>query len=1021
MQSPTGCALLATAALLLASPIAQAGTAAGQAEEFGHLVPVEKNLAPEWLAGLTRRGAPEAWRGKDLFTIGMPIGGIAAGQLYLRGDGTLARWWIFNKQLSTGFGDTCYRTYRPAAEVEAGFAVAAEADGKLLVKKLNQEDFPGVEFVGEYPIALVRYAEKDFPLVVELEAFSPFIPLEARDSALPATLFHLTLQNASQRPLRANVVAWLENAVLINSARTLHAFRRSRITVGGASAPRASIIHSAERAPLPPAAEKPREDIVLADFEGETYGDWTPTGQAFGTGPAKGTLPGQQQVSGFLGKGLVNTFIDKDGPQGALTSPPFKIARKYIHFLIGGGAHAGRTCVNLLVAGKVVRTATGYETERLDWHFWNVEEFDGKDARIEIVDKSSDGWGHINVDQIEQTDSPRQGAADRLEALPDFGSLALVLDGPPAPAAPFLAALGVPGIHAEPEAAFPVTERRAAAIATQSVALAPGEKKTFVLALAWFFPNHRHRREYANRFRNAEDVAAYLLGNRARLAGGTRLWHKTFYEDSTLPRWLLFRLHSTAANLASNTCEWWGNERFWAWEGVGCCEGTCTHVWNYAHTPARLFPEIERIVREMQDFGAGFEPRTGLVGFRSNRSYAADGQCGTILKALREHQMSPDDAFLRRLWPRIRKALEYSIHRDGNDDGLIEDSQHNTYDIDFQGANTFVGSLYLAALRAGEEMAKEVGDLDFAARCRKIFESGSRLSLQRLWNGEYFIQDVDLEKFPRSQYGKGCLADQLFGQGWAHQLALGHIYPRENVVSALRAVWKYCWAPDIGPQNKVHTPQRWFARPGEAGLFTCTWPKSPHLGHNSVLYRDEVWTGIEYQVAGNMVWDGLLTEALAICRGIHDRYHPSKHNPYNEVECGDHYARAMASWGVYTALCGYEYHGPKGHLGFAPRLGPDAFAAAFTAAEGWGLFTQKRQGSIQTNRLELRWGKLRLRSLALAIPEALRAPAVSLTAAGLPVQAAVAVADGKLTLTFPEELTLATGEALDATIRPAQQ
>ena len=115
-------------------------------------------------------------------------------------------------------------------------------------------------------------------------------------------------------------------------------------------------------------------------------------------------------------------------------------------------------------------------------------------------------------------------------------------------------------------------------------------------------------------------------------------------------------------------------------------------------------------------------------------------------------------------------------------------------------------------------------------------------------------------------------------------------------------------------------------------------PRAPHLAEG-VRYKNEVWTGIEYQVAGNMAWEGMVTEALAICRGVHERYHPSKHNPWNEIECGDHYARGMASYGVFLGLCGFEYHGPKGHLGFAPRITPDDFRAAFTAAEGWGTIS----------------------------------------------------------------------------------
>jgi fructan beta-fructosidase len=168
-----------------------------------------------------------------------------------------------------------------------------------------------------------------------------------------------------------------------------------------------------------PAADRP--DILLADFEGNTYGDgWKTTGTAFGKGPARGTLPGQMPVSGFLGKGLVNSFLGGDAATGTLTSPEFKVERRYINFLVGGGKHPGKTCVNLLVGGKVVRTATGPNdrpggSERLDWHTWDVAEFEGKSAVIEIVDAATGGWGHINVDHIVQSDARKQAEPARRE------------------------------------------------------------------------------------------------------------------------------------------------------------------------------------------------------------------------------------------------------------------------------------------------------------------------------------------------------------------------------------------------------------------------------------------------------------------------------------------------------------------------------------------------------------------------------------------------------------------------------
>lgn len=153
-------------------------------------------------------------------------------------------------------------------------------------------------------------------------------------------------------------------------------------------------------------------DLVVADFEGDTYGSWKVTGEAFGPGPARGTLPNQMQVEGFEGKGLVNSFFNGDRTTGTLTSPEFMIQRKYLNFLIGGGKHENQTCINLIVDGKTVRTETGPNdkaggTERLEWQAWDISELKGKTATLQIVDTATGGWGHINVDQITQSDTRR--------------------------------------------------------------------------------------------------------------------------------------------------------------------------------------------------------------------------------------------------------------------------------------------------------------------------------------------------------------------------------------------------------------------------------------------------------------------------------------------------------------------------------------------------------------------------------------------------------------------------------------
>lgn len=1011
----TGAAALS---LTATSPI---GAIAGPFEPkdtADHFVPADKKLRKEWLDALFAKGEPTWYAGDDLKQIGMPIGGIGTGQLYLSGDGRLFHWDIFNdSREGVGAGTNYQHLPPPVAVVKQGFAIRARVGGKTLVRSLDREGFPGVSFRGEYPIGTVRYTDTEFPVSVTMEAFSPFIPLNAADSALPATVMQFTVKNTSTTTAEVVLAGRLENAVCCHSGEMFEGMRQNKTVQND----KLNMVLGTARAVKSP--DQPRRaPVVLADFEGGNYGNWKTDGEAFGTTPAKGTLEGQQQVSGFAGKGLVNTFLGGDKPQGKLTSPKFTVERAFLNFLIGGGNFRNRTCMNMIVGGKTVRTATGQAREQLAWHSWNVKEFIGQQAHLEIVDRESGPWGHINVDQIELSDAPRRGMEGPLDAQRDFGTMGLVLLGDNAGVTAVvdlpdnaLAAMLNSGIDLDRAASEekPLGQSLVGAI-SKTLTIPAGAEAKVSFVIAWCFPNlPQHGNRYATRFNDAQAVAQYVADNYDRLAGQTRLWRDTWY-DSTLPWWLLDRLFMPVSILASATCQWRANGRFWAWEGVRCCAGTCAHVWNYEHSMARLFPELERSVREMQDFGPGFVEATGAINFRgeSNNFWAGDSQGGTVLKCLREHQMSANGEFLKRNWPRIRRTVEFLLDQDKNDDGLIEGSQHNTYDINFQGPNTMVGSLYLGALRAAEEMAKEVGDAEFAARCHKVFEAGSKNSVERLFNGEYFIQIVDLKKYPRHQYADGCLADQLFGQGWAHQVGLGYIYPKEKVLSALKAIYAYDWAPDIGPQNAAHPPQRWFARPGEAGLFTCTWPKSKHLGPESVLYRDEIWTGIEYQVAGHMAWEGMTTEALAICRGIHERYHPLKQNPWNEVECGDHYARAMASHGVFLGLCGFENHGPHGHIGFAPRLGPENFRAAFTSAEGWGTISQKSEGKGQKSEIVVKWGTVRVKTLAFGIQGDHKPTKATVTVAGKAIPASLALNGNRAEVKLQSEVTVDAGQTV---------
>jgi len=513
-------------------------------------------------------------------------------------------------------------------------------------------------------------------------------------------------------------------------------------------------------------------------------------------------------------------------------------------------------------------------------------------------------------------------------------------------------------------------------------ALAAGEEMTATFLVAWHFPNDRidgvpdKGRHYATRFPTAAAVVDYVAGKFESLHAQTRLWRDTWYA-STLPYWFLDRTMLNTSTLATSTCHRFASGRFYGWEGVGCCAGTCTHVWQYAQAVARLFPALERDLRERTDFGLAFDSATGIIRFRAEGAgLAVDGQSGCILRSYREHLMSADDAFLKRNWRNIKRAVECLIEKDGDGNGILESNQHNTLDTDWHGPVAWLSGMYLAALRAGEQMAIEAGDKAFADVCREIRQRGQTYLVRELFNGEYFINEPDPKHPGAINSGTGCAIDQVLGQSWLWQVGLGRILPEKETVSALKSLWRYNFTPDVGPYREAHKPGRWYAMPGEAGLLMCTFPRrdwdyAKAAGQGAEWaagYFNECMNGFEYQAAGHMIWEGLVQEGLAVTRAVHDRYHPLRRNPWNEVECGDHYARSMASYGIFLAACGFEVHGPTGHIGFAPRLTPENFQAAFTSAEGWGTYHQQIDGAQTRAELTVRWGTLRVKSISLATP-----------------------------------------------------
>jgi uncharacterized protein (DUF608 family) len=560
--------------------------------------------------------------------------------------------------------------------------------------------------------------------------------------------------------------------------------------------------------------------------------------------------------------------------------------------------------------------------------------------------------------------------------------------------------------------------------------LQPGAEATVSFVVAWRFPNTNVHEQvgnshyYADRFPSSLSAVLELSKRYDELYARTRDWHATWY-DSTLPYWLLDRTFVNTSTLATKTCYRVGGGRFYGNEGVDCCGGTCIHVWHYAQSVGRVFPELERHTREHVDYGLAFQPG-GIVGYRGElvTHEAIDGQCGTIMRVYREHSMSADDTFLTRVWPRVKESIQLLIKQDGDSNGVLEGKQYNTLDAAWYGPSSWLSSLYLAALKAGASMAEEMNDPDFAAECTTLLESGREWVTENLYDGEYFYQQRDPNHADAFGSGIGCHIDQVLGQGWAHQVGLGRILPQEQTQSALKALWRNNFTPDVGLYRDRFKTGRWYAMPGEAGLIMTTFPKGGEVDarggkptHGFAGYFNECMSGFEYQAAGHMIAEGLVQEGLAVTRAIHDRYSPTRRNPYNEVECGDHYARAMASHGVFVSICGFEYHGPKGRIGFAPRLTPEGFRAPFITAEGWGTFAQSRQGGTQYETLEVHYGQLKLQQLSFALPVGKQASRVQVKLGDAALKAQSRMASDRVVVDLADALTLPAGESIHVQIQ----
>ena len=541
--------------------------------------------------------------------------------------------------------------------------------------------------------------------------------------------------------------------------------------------------------------------------------------------------------------------------------------------------------------------------------------------------------------------------------------------------------------------------------------LAPGKEITFPVVLTWYEPNSNQsyacatpaagaqaeccstpdscapkwRLFYASQWRDAQDVALYVHRNYASLRKRTVEFQNALL-GSTLPKEALDAISANLAILKSPTVLRQENGNLWGWEGCfvdrGCCDGACTHVWNYAQALPHLFPPLERTLRELE-YERSMDEH-GHVAFRSalpdgptihTFHPAADGQLGGVMKLYRDWHISGDTAWMKKLYPLAKRSIDYCIQRwDPDRLGAPFEPHHNTYDIEFWGPDGMCATIYVGALSALGELAGALGHVEDQKAYAELAERGARLIDKTLFNGEYFEQKVQFKGLrdtsfidlisgkkpgshgqelmrlmkkegPRYQYGKGCLSDGVIGAWMASIYGIPTPLSTDKIRKNLRSIYRYNFRRDLSEHVNPQRPG--YALGDEAGLLLCSWPK----GGKPILpfpYSDEIWTGIEYQVASHMIAEGLVREGLDLVKAARSRYEGRVRNPWNEYECGNFYARAMASYALLGALSGFRYSAVDQTLWFGPKLKQRPFTAFFSTASAHGTISLDKSGLTVT-------------------------------------------------------------------------
>jgi hypothetical protein len=435
-------------------------------------------------------------------------------------------------------------------------------------------------------------------------------------------------------------------------------------------------------------------------------------------------------------------------------------------------------------------------------------------------------------------------------------------------------------------------------------------------------------------------------------------------------------------------------------------------VWNYAYALPFLFPKLERSMRELDfkynqrdDGGMAFRLQLPVGREKSKFRPCADGEFGGVIKAYRDWKICGDTEWLKSIWPAVKKSIEFAWADTNEDmwdadrDGVLEGRQHHTLDMELFGPNSWLTGFYLAALKAGAEMAEHLDEVETAADFRELFENGKNWVDKNLFNGEYYHQLVDiadralLEPFDNAtpgynrhadifeeywndeakeikyQIAEGSEIDQVNAQWHANLCGLGDIFDPEQRKTALASMYKYNYRESM---RLFFNACRNYCLNDEGGLVICDWPEGKYRPIVPLPYSGETQNGYEYQAAILMIQEGLVREGMTAVKAIRDRYDGEKRNPWNEFECGNNYARSMASYAMVPTFSGFAYDMVKGEIGFDPIVvgdndvleggyQGDGYKTIWSLDSGWGVFALKDGAAT----LSVLGGSLNLKKLML--------------------------------------------------------